>query len=111
MKDFADKVIIVLYAGFGAVLGLLAFMFGLGGWRLVFTGQSTRPWNGWVGLILCCLLGAGFGALAYLHGDREVGSGSSRFFQDPDTAVLFTRRLMVIASCLAAVWFLWQMAK
>jgi hypothetical protein len=46
MKDFADKFMFVFYGFFGAGLGLLIFMFALGGWSFVFTGQATKPWNG-----------------------------------------------------------------
>jgi hypothetical protein len=46
MKDFGDKIMFAFWGAFGAFLGLLLFMFGLGGWRLVFTGRATRSWNG-----------------------------------------------------------------
>ncbi len=101
MKDPLDKIMFVLYGLFGAGLGFLVFMMALGGWRYVFMGQATRPWNGLVALILCCGLGGGWGFVAYNAGDREFGSAGSDFYHDPATATLFVKRVMVVASSLA----------
>src|ERR1043166_7394163 len=111
MKDCADAVILVFYGLFGAALGFVIFMFGLGGWRFVFTGHSTAPWNGLVALIMCCGLGGGWGLVSYRFRDREFGSDSSAFYQDRASAALFSKRLMVVATCLAALYFIWQLAK
>lgn len=111
MRDSADKVIFALCGLFGAGLGLLIFMFALGGWSYVFTGHPTRPWNGLLGLIICCALGGGWGLVSYILSDREFGSGGSSFFHDPATAILFGKRVMVIATCLAGLYFIWQLAK
>lgn len=101
----------VFYGLFGAGLGLLIFMFGLGGWKFVFTGHATKPWNGVVALIICCVLGGGWGVVSYLFRNREFGGGSSSFYHDRPTAILFGKRLMVIATCLAGLYFIWQLAK
>jgi hypothetical protein len=111
MKDFSDTVMFVFYGLFGAINGLLIFTFAFGGWMFVFTGRSTKPWNGLVALIICCTLGGGWGLVSYKFSDREFGSGSSIFYQDPATAMLFTKRLMVIGTCLAGLYFIWQLAK
>jgi hypothetical protein len=111
MKDSADKIIFVLYGFFGAGLGLLIFMFALGGWQFVFTGRATKPWNGAVALIICCVLGGGWGLVSYKFSDQEFGGGGSSFYHDPATAMLFTKRLLVIATCLAGLYFIWQLAK
>jgi hypothetical protein len=111
MKDTVDKIIFAFYGLFGAGLGLLIFMFALGGWSFVFTGHATAPWNGAVALIICCALGGGWGLVSYKFKDREFGSGGSSFYHDSASAILFSKRLMVIATCLAALYFIWQLAK
>src|SRR5262245_60037648 len=110
MKDFADKVILVFYGVFGAALGFLIFLFALGGWRYVFTGHSTKPWNGVVALIICCGLGAGWGLVSYKFRDRQFGSGGPMFGDEANEA-LFIRRLIVVATCVAGLYFIWQLAK
>lgn len=111
MRDATDKVMFVFYGMFGALLGLLIFMFGLGGWPFVFMGKSTRPWNGLWALVACCVLGGGWGFIAYIARQRELGSSGSSLFSDQASAVLFSKRLMVIATCVAGLYFIWQIAK
>jgi hypothetical protein len=111
MKDFAEKLMFVLYGFFGAGLGFLIFVFACGGWKFVVTSHSTKPWNGPVALIVFCVLGAGWGLISYKYNDRELGSGTSTFSHDPATAMLFTKRLMVIATCLAGLYFIWQLVR
>ncbi|MCX6895728.1 MAG: hypothetical protein NTZ16_09580 [Verrucomicrobia bacterium] len=111
MKDFTDKIMFVFYGLFGAGLGFLIFMIACGGWRFVVTGHSTKPWNGAVALVVFCVLGGGWGLVSYKFSDREFGSRGSTFWDDPATAMLFTKRLVVIATCLFGVYFLWQLAK
>ena len=62
------------------------------------TSHTTRPKGGW-------------GLVSYKFSGREVGSRGSSFFRDPATAILFSKRLMVIATCLAGLYFIWQLAK
>ena len=57
MKDSANRVIFAFYGLFGAGLGLLIFVFALDGWSFAFTGHASKPWNGAIALIICCLLG------------------------------------------------------
>jgi hypothetical protein len=111
MKDITDTIVFVFYGIVGAVLGLVIFMFGLGGWRFVFTGRATRPWNGAVTLVICLLLGAGWGLVSYKLKEVEFGSRESSAYDNPATVILFMKRLMVIASCLAGAYFIWQLAK
>lgn len=111
MKDFADRIVFVLYGAFGAFLGLLIFMFAMDGWSLVFTGRASKPWNGAVALIVCCALGGGWGLVSYRLRDREFSSGSSSFFHDPATATLFAKRVMVVATCGGGLYFIWQLSK
>ena len=110
MKDSADKIIFAFYGLFGAGLGLLIFIFALGGWDFVFTGHATTPWNEVVALIICCGLGGGWGLVSYRFSDREFGSGSLGFLHDPAAANLLSKRMMVMATCLAGLYFIWQLA-
>jgi hypothetical protein len=107
----ADLVVFFFYGAFGAFLGLLIFMFALGGSDFVFSGDADKPWNGPVALVICCVLGGGWGFISYTLSEREFGKRESRFFHDPATAILFAKRVMVIATCLAGVYFIWQLAK
>lgn len=111
MKDPLDRIMFVFYGLFGAGLGLLIFLIALGGLRYVVMGESTRPWNGAIALILCCVIGGGWGLVAYNAGDREFGSVGSDYYQDPATAALFVKRVMVVVSSLAGLYFVWQMAR
>ena len=111
MKDFTDKLMFGFYGLFGAALGLMIFMFALDGWSFVFAGRASKPWNGAVGLIICCVLGGGWGLVAYKFKDREFDSDASSYFHDQATAILFAKRVMVIATCLAGLYFIWQLAR
>jgi len=111
MKDFEDKIVLVFYGMFGAFLGLLIFMFALGGWSFVFTGRPTKPWNGLVGLIICTVICGGWGLLSYKLRNREFHSGTSSMYHDQASAILFSKQLMVIATCVAGLYFIWQLAK
>ena len=111
MKDLEDKIIFAFYGLFGAALGFLIFAAALGGWRFLLTDRPAKPWNGLAALIICTGLGCGWGLLSYKFKDREFGSGPSSLFQDEATATLFMKRLMVIATCLAGLYFIWQLAK
>jgi len=111
MKNLEDKIIIAFYCVFGAAIGFLVFAMALGGWRFVFTGHSTRLWNGLVALLVCLAIGLGCGFLSYKFRNREFGSGTSSLYEDQATAILFTKRLIVIATCLAGLYYIWQLAK
>ena len=101
----------VFYGLFGGGLGFLIFAFGLGGWRFLLTNRPPKPWNGLVALIICLTLGFGWGLVSYKLRDREFGSGGSNLYHDEATATLFAKRLMVIGTCVAGVYFIWQLAK
>ena len=107
--DWEDKIILAFYGLFGGALGFLIFTFGLGGWRFLLTNRTAKPWNGLAALIICCTLGFGWGLLSYKYRNREFGSNNR--FENQATAILFTKRLMVILTCLAALYFVWQLAK
>ena len=111
MKNFENKAALAFYGLFGAFLGLLIFMFALGGWEFVFTGHHQRPWNGGVALAICLVICGGWGLLAYKLRDQEFGSGHSNLHDSEASAILFTKRLMTVASCLAALYFMWQVAR
>ena len=113
MKDFTDKFMLVFYGLFGAGLGFLIYLLPLSGWEYLFIGQtrSTKPWNGAVALIILCVLGGGWGVVSDIYKDREFGSRSSMFYYDPASAALFSKRLMVIGTCLVAVYFIWRVAR
>lgn len=106
-----EKVMYVLYCLFGAFIGFLVYAAALGGWLFLLTGKADRPWNGLVALLICLTLGGGWGLVAYKFHDREFGSGSSNYYGDPATGILFSKRLMVIGTCLAGLYFIWQLAK
>jgi hypothetical protein len=109
--NWDDKLIGAFYCVFGGVLGFLIFMMALGGWRFVFLGHASHSWNGLLALLLCVGIGGGWGLVSYKYRDREFGGGPSRFYDDPASARLFTKRLMVIATCVAGLYFIWQLAK
>jgi hypothetical protein len=111
MKDATEKVVFVMYGLLGSGLGFLVFMFALDGWRFVFTGRSTAPWNGIAALIATCLLGGGWGLVSYMLKYREFASRSSPLFQDRASALLFSKRLMVIATSGVAAYIMWQVAR
>jgi hypothetical protein len=106
-----DKIMYVLYCLFGAFLGFMIYAVALGGWMFVLTGNSSEPWNGPVGLLISLVIGGGWGLVAYKFSDRELGAGPSGLHEDQAGAILFIKRLMVIGTCLAGLYFLWQLAK
>ena len=111
MKDPADKFVCAIFGLFGATLGFFVYAIALGGWRYVLIGHATRAWNGLAGLIISCVVGGVLGLVSYWFRDREFGSGGSDYYDSPATAILFSKRLIVIATCLAGLYFLWQLAK
>ena len=111
MKDLEDKIIMAFWGVFGAALGFLIYLFGLGGMKFLVMNRPAKPWNGLTALIICVVLGLGWGLVSYKFKDREFGGGGSNFYDDPATAMLFTKRLMVLLTCAAGVYFMWQLAK
>lgn len=111
MKDWEDKIMMAFYGLFGAGAGFAIFAIPLNGWELLVTKGSVKPWNGLLSLVLCTGLGFGWGIVAYKFRDREFGDSGSSFYHDEATARLFIKRVMVIATCLAALYFLWQAAR
>jgi hypothetical protein len=110
MKDWIDWMILAFWALFGAFLGFLIFAVALGGWKYLVGLGHPKPWNGLASLLIHTGLGFGWGLLSYKYRNRELGS-YPRAFKDRSTGMLFTKRVMVIASCLAGVYFIWQLAK
>ena len=111
MKDLDEKIMFAFYGLFGAFIGFLIYAFALGGWEFLLADRRPKPWNGLVALIILLVLGGGWGLVSYKFKHREFGSGSSSLFQDEATAMLFAKRLIVIGTCLAALYFIWQLAK
>jgi hypothetical protein len=107
---FHQRLMFILYGLFGAFLGFLVFAFALGGDEYVFAGHSSTLWVGPLGLLVCLGVGFGLGFLSYKFEYREFVS-TKWLFQDQATAILFTKRLIVIAGCLAALYYMWQVAK
>ena len=56
------------------------------------------------------MLGGGWGLVSYKFRDRQFGSGGP-MFGDEATEALFIRRLIVVATCVAGLYFIWQLAK
>jgi len=111
MKHWEGKLILAVWGLFGAFIGFMVFAVALGGWEFLLLGRASKPWNGLVALLICVTIGSGWGLLSYKLRHREFDSGESVFFQDEATALLFVKRLMVIATCVASVYFIWQVAK
>ena len=111
MKNLEDKLLLVIFGLFGGLLGFLIFAMGLGGWRYLLTNRPPKAWNGLISLILCTAIGFVWGLASYKFKNHEVGSGTSGSFGDEATSLLFVKRLMVVATCLAGLYFIWQLAK
>ena len=111
MKNLEDKILFVVFGLFGGFLGFLVFAMALGGWRYLLTKQPPKAWNGLTALILCTTIGFGWGLLSYKFRNREFGSSGSAFYDDEAGGALFAKRLMVIGTCLAGLYFIWQLAK
>jgi hypothetical protein len=110
MKDLDKKIIAALFPIFGCFLGFLVFTFGLEGWHFVFTGRPRSLWIGPGGLLLSLVVGGVLGWLSYRHRHREFG-GVEPFAHDEATSLLWSKRLIVLGACLAALYFIWQLAK
>ena len=110
MKDLDKKIVAALYPLFGAFLGFLVFTFGTGGWWFVFTGKVKSTWVGPMGPLICLVVGAVLGWIAYWQRHREFDQ-VSELAQDEAGAVLLGKRIVVIISCLVALYFIWQLAK
>ncbi len=110
MKRADEIIVIVMYGLFGALLAFLVFTFGLGGWAYVFTGKPRSVLIGFPGLLLFLTTGASLGLLSYRHRHREFG-GVGPLAHDAATGYLLAKRVIVILTCLAGVYFVWQLAK
>jgi hypothetical protein len=110
MAKLDETIVVVFHTLFGAFLGFLVFMFGIGGLLSLFTEPSEATWLGPVGLFVCPGVGGLLGWFAYRHRHREFG-GPGILAQDTAGGVLLVKRLMVVAACLVGLYFLWQLAK
>ena len=111
MSSPEEKAICVFYGFIGSLLALLVYTFAFGGWEYVFTGDRKSFWIGPFGLIITLLIGCALGLLSYQQKSREYDSGMSVFWTDVPTALLFSKRLVVIAGSIAALYFIWQLAR
>jgi hypothetical protein len=100
----------IFYALLGGFLGLLVFLFAFGGDDFIFTGHRVGFWCGPFGLLVCSGVGLVLGALSYRYRSREFGS-SRGMFQKQAEALLFTKRLMVTVGCVAAMYYIWELAR
>ncbi len=107
MKDWADKVISILYALFGAGLAFAVYCFALGGDRYVLLGRHRSFWVGPGGLSVSLALGALLGFISYIYYNREIGGPD---FESEADALLFAKRAMVVITSLTALAVLWQFA-
>lgn len=110
MKDWDLKIVAVMYALFGSFLGFLIFTFGFGNIKFVFLGKAESMWRGPLGLFLALGGGAVLGLLAWRHRHVEF-HGLENFTEDEASAMLFSKRIMVLISCAVGAYFLWQLAK
>jgi hypothetical protein len=54
----------------------------------------------------------GWGLISYMFKDHELASGGgSSLFQDPASALLFSKRLMILVTSIVAAYFTWQVAR
>ena len=110
MKDWDLKIVAVLYGMFGAFLGFLIFTFGFGNIEFVFMGKVESMWRGPLGLFVALGGGAVLGLLARRHRHLEF-HGLDHFTTDEASAMLFSKRVMVLISCAVGAYFIWELAK
>lgn len=106
-----DKILYAVFGFIGGGIGFVVYAMALGGWEYLLTKRPPNPWNGLTALILCTTIGFGWGLLSYKFRNREFGSDDSTFYDDGPGGVLFGKRLMVIGTCLAGLYFIWQLSK
>ena len=111
MTSREEKVVSAFYGLFGSFLALLVYSVVFDGWEYVFTGDSKSLWIGPFGLIVCLVIGCALGLLSYWHQHKEFDLGLSVFWTDMPTALLFSKHLVVIAGSIAALFFIWQLAR
>jgi H+/Cl- antiporter ClcA len=110
MKDWDLKIVAVMYALLGSFLGFLIFTFAFDNIEFVFLGKVESMWRGPLGLFLALGLGAVLGLYAWRHRHYEF-RGLDDFTTDEASAMLFTKRIMVLISCSVGAYFIWQLAK
>jgi len=110
VKDWDLKIVAVMYALLGSFLGFLTFTFGFGNIRFVFMGKAESMWRGPLGLIVALGLGAVLGLFAWRHRHYEFRVLDD-FTTDEASAMLFTKRIMVLISCAVGAYFIWELAK
>jgi hypothetical protein len=110
VKDLDLKIAAVLYGMLGAFLGFLIFTFGFGNLEFVFMGKVESMWRGPLGLLLALGGGAVKGLLAWRHRQMQV-HGLEAFTENQASAILFSKRVMVLISCALGAYFIWELAK
>ncbi len=110
MKQLDEIVVILLYLLFGAVLGLLVFVFGVCGVLDMLMEPPESAWFFLVSLAVCGGLGAALGWLSYRYRHREFGSRGT-IAQDAPGGMLLGGRLMAIGIGLVGLYFLWRLAR
>jgi hypothetical protein len=110
MKDLDERIVAACYPLFGTFLAFLVFTFAMGGWRYVFTGRPHSLLLGPLGLLLSIGIGATLGWLCYRHRHRQFDV-IGPLAHDAATGWLLGKRLIVIATCLAGLYFVWQLAR
>ena len=111
MKSFQDKVTIVLYCGICTGLAFVIYVLLAGGFRFVFLGEAESFWKGPFGLLISLGVGVFLGWTCFKFQHREFGPDLSDFQDSRGDAFLFTKRLMVIAGAVAALWFIIDLAR
>ena len=110
MKNLDLKIVAGLYGMFGAFLGFLIFTFGFGNIEFVFMGKVESMRRGPLGLLAALGGGAVLGLLAWRHRQVEF-HGLDHFTEDQASAILFSKRVMVLISCAVGAYFIWALAK
>ena len=110
VKDLDLKIVAVLYGMLGAFLGFLIFTFAFGNFEFVFMGKVESMWRGPLGLLLALGGGAVLGLLAWRHRQMEF-HGLEAFTENQASAILFSKRVMVLISCVCGAYFIWELAK
>lgn len=106
-----EKVAMLVNALFGALMGLLIFMFACNGFRFIFTGRGGGFWSGFPGFLICAGGGTIVGALSYLFRNHEFGEYAQSKWAGSDPLNNFLRRLLYILIAVGTYYFVRELMR